>query len=148
MRRLALACAVVLFAGCPEGQTIVRNIEAACGNGVVDDLEACDDGNREPGDACTNDCQVATCGDKVLRTDLTPGEVGAESCDDGNEVDTDACTNMCQVATCGDGQRRLDLSEGEAGYEACDDANTVDEDACESNCRIATAVTACPPRLG
>ena len=57
----------------------MRNIEAACGNGVVDDLEACDDGNREPGDACTNDCQVATCGDKVLRTDLTPGEVGAES---------------------------------------------------------------------
>ena len=49
----------------------------------------------EPGDACTNDCQVATCGDKVLRTDLTPGEVGAESCDDGNEVDTGRLPSTC-----------------------------------------------------
>ena len=114
MHRLALVSFVCVLSACPEGQTIVRNIEAECGNGSVDDLEACDDGNREAGDACTNDCQVAACGDKVLRTDLSVGEVGSESCDDGNEIDTDACTSTCQVATCGDGLRRLDLSEGQA----------------------------------
>ena len=63
MQRLVILSFLMVISACPEGQTIVRNIEALCGNGVVDDLEACDDGNREAGDACTNDCQVAVCGD-------------------------------------------------------------------------------------
>lgn len=35
-----------------------------CGNGLVDDMEQCDDGNAEPGDGCEDDCSSdVVCGD-------------------------------------------------------------------------------------
>ncbi|MCA9687107.1 MAG: hypothetical protein KC457_33385, partial [Myxococcales bacterium] len=34
-----------------------------CGDGNVDPGEDCDDGNDVDGDACTNDCIAAACGD-------------------------------------------------------------------------------------
>lgn len=70
--------------------------EASCGDGVMDPSEACDDGNTEEADGCTNSCHLpATCGDGVLQE--------GETCDDGNANDTDACTTLCKPATCGDG---------------------------------------------
>ena len=104
---------------------------ARCGDGVIDDGEACDDGDQNSDvnpDACRTTCVAAACGDGV--TDQ------GEGCDDGNEVDNDACRNGCIEARCGDGIAREDLAQGEQGYEACDDGNNNDDDFCSTQCAL------------
>lgn len=98
----------------------------SCGDGVVDDGEACDDGDANaPDAACLPDCTSATCGDGFV-------QAGVEACDDGNEDDTDACTAACEVAECGDGSVQ-------AGVEECDDGESNgDTRACKSDCTAAT----------
>src|SRR6185503_7182603 len=46
-----------------------------CGDGVLDDDEACDDGNEVDTDGCLSDCTEARCGDGVVFD-------GREACDD------------------------------------------------------------------
>ena len=41
--------------GCADGGS---GIEAQCGNGLVEGMEACDDGNTSSGDGCSNQCVV------------------------------------------------------------------------------------------
>src|SRR6185369_9302883 len=74
-----------------------NNGAAACGNGVINPNEKCDDGNRDDGDGCSSKCQIEAgytclkkrtvcfpiCGDGLL--------VGDEACDDGNNSDGDGC---------------------------------------------------------
>ncbi|MDC0743573.1 FG-GAP-like repeat-containing protein [Polyangium mundeleinium] len=70
----------------------------ACGNGVKEGAEACDDGNVKNGDGCRSDCKgVEQCGDGLLDA----GEV----CDDKNMVSGDGCDADCKptFTTCGDG---------------------------------------------
>ena len=107
-----------------------RCVVDLCGDGVVDPGEGCDDGNLVDTDACTKNCQNAACGDRILRADLSAGQLGFEACDDGNTIDQDECTNSCTLPVCGDGIVQ-------AG-EACDDGNQVDEDACSNQCRSAS----------
>jgi cysteine-rich repeat protein len=102
-----------------------------CGNGEVDRGEACDDGNTTDADGCTGACELAVCGDGLLRSDLTVGQVGFEACDDGNTVAEDGCTTECSLPECGDGFLW-------AGHEACDDGNRIDDDACSNACRSST----------
>ncbi len=121
-----------------------------CGDGVLDEGEACDDGNMVPDDACTHLCELPVCGDGVVQAgescdaglDNGPGQPclagcksnvcgdgdkgPGEGCDDGNVLDGDACTSECALATCGDG--KVNVGEG------CDDGNDVDDDACTNNC--------------
>jgi cysteine-rich repeat protein len=75
----------------------------ACGNGVVEAGEACDDGGIISGDGCSSTCAVepgwictgqpsacgatSVCGDGVLE--------GGEECDDGNAVAGDGCSPAC-----------------------------------------------------
>jgi cysteine-rich repeat protein len=68
-----------------------------CGNGILDEGEVCDDGNKvteyppyAAGD-CIDDCSMvlATCNDG----NLDPGE----ECDDGNADSMDACTTSCTI---------------------------------------------------
>jgi cysteine-rich repeat protein len=124
----------------------------ACGDGVVEGTEVCDDGNQVDTDACRNSCVPARCGDGVVQTgveqcddgnaDNTDAcldtcasaacgdgfvQTGVEACDDGNNVNTDGCLNTCVSAACGDGVVQ-------AGVEQCDDGNNVDTDACRNNC--------------
>lgn len=97
--------------------------DPACGNGIVEGDEQCDDGpdNAETG-ACKPDCTPAICGD---------GLVGPrEACDDGNTIDDDECSNDCVPATCGNG-----IVEG---TEQCDDGNAFVSDACLPNCTNAS----------
>ncbi|MBL9107051.1 MAG: DUF4215 domain-containing protein [Myxococcales bacterium] len=124
-----------------------------CGDGAVDEGEACDDGNQIDEDTCTSACQAAACGDGIVgpgegcddgdqddadectnacqAAGCGDGVVGpGEGCDDGNGINEDACTNACQAAACGDGVVQ-------DGVEACDDANQVDGDACTSACQAA-----------
>jgi len=95
---------------------------AACGNGVTEGSEVCDDGvNNGSYGFCASGCgsMGPRCGDSVMN--------GPEACDDGNAVETDACLSTCVAATCGDGFVW-------AGMESCDDGNTMDGDACPSTC--------------
>jgi cysteine-rich repeat protein len=64
----------------------------ACGDGILDPGEACDDGNVEHMDGCDSFCRIehlCCCGDGVL----DPGE----ACDDGNHADGDDCTSQCKI---------------------------------------------------
>ncbi|KIG14983.1 Multiple EGF-like-domain protein 3 precursor [Enhygromyxa salina] len=93
---------------------------ALCGDGLVEGDEECDDGNPTNGDACTNACTAAVCGDGIVHE-------GVEMCDDGNDVNDDGCTNMCMSGTCGDGMLQ--------GDEECDDGNDDHTDDCAA-CRV------------
>eukprot|EP00435_Cladocopium_sp_Y103_P068641 s1255_g31.t3 len=125
-----------------------------CGDGLVllTFGEACDDGNRVPGDGCDENCAIEPgytcgsggvssssvcspiCGDGLLRS--------PEQCDDGNTGKGDGCNEQCQLEQgyqcwppgvpcrflCGDYLRL----EGEA----CDDGNLALEDGCDSTCQV------------
>jgi hypothetical protein len=67
--------------------------EPVCGNAIVEDGEACDDGNDDDTDDCPTSCEPAVCGDGFEHADV-------EECDDGNDVPDDACPNDC-IALCG-----------------------------------------------
>ena len=71
-----------------------RDLCGRCGDGIIDDDEACDDGNLNERDDCLNDCTEPRCGD---------GIVNGEEADDGNDSDADACLTNCVEAACGDG---------------------------------------------
>ncbi len=83
--------------------------------------EACDDGNTEEDDNCTNNCTIPTCGDGIVQAN------NGEACDDGNSNNEDSCLNTCIAATCGDGIVWK-------GQEKCDDANTSNTDLCLNTC--------------
>ncbi|MEQ9499168.1 MAG: DUF4215 domain-containing protein [Deltaproteobacteria bacterium] len=117
-----------------------------CGDGRVEDGEACDVGPNganggagcalcvvEAGYSCEGAPSVCTpvCGDAQT--------VGDEGCDDGNAESGDGCSE-CEVETgwtcltaactplCGDGRI--------IGGEACDDQNTGDGDGCSAMCTV------------
>lgn len=122
-----------------------------CGNGILTDDEACDDGNEVSGDGCFANCRqvergfscavagapcrrVARCGDAVL--------VFPELCDDGNRLDGDGCSSSCKLevgfkcdgapsqcsaTVCGDSVKE--------GAESCEDGNAQPFDGCSSDCR-------------
>ena len=58
-----------------------------CGNGQVEGLEACDDGNTDDCDGCRGDCSAAEtgCGDGYV--------CGAEACD-GIDLDGETCVSL------------------------------------------------------
>jgi cysteine-rich repeat protein len=98
----------------------VSCVSVGCGNGTIDGLETCDDGNTANGDACPSDCTVPVCGDGVVEN-ATGFPV--ENCDDGAGAN---CPADCTVPVCGDG----DIE----GSENCDDENSVNTDACPNDC--------------
>jgi cysteine-rich repeat protein len=115
---------------------------ARCGDGVEGIVtigitsysEECDDGNRDPGDGCSDLCLVE------------PGwNCGADACEpfcgDGLLIQDEVCDPMltdaehycvdCReriVGRCGDAERQTD-------FEGCDDGNATDFDGC-SSCQV------------
>ena len=84
---------LLLIAGCsteseppPQDSTVL----AACGNGVVEADEQCDQGpmnsDSNP-DACRSSCRSPSCGDGVIDSE--------ERCDDGNLLGGDGCSPTC-----------------------------------------------------
>jgi cysteine-rich repeat protein len=62
----------------------------ACGNGVLEAGEECDDGNLDDFDGCTTQCILCgVCGDGIIGM--------SEECDDGNRVDGDGCSSNCKL---------------------------------------------------
>ena len=121
--------------------------------------EACDDGNETHTDGCLNTCQIASCGDSVVRAGVEECDDGDdidnnscsnlcvlaecgdgvvqlnEDCDDGDQIAENSCTNTCKQAACGDGIVRTDVLEGDPLFEECDDGNSINGDGCDVNCR-------------
>jgi len=93
----------------------------ACGNGILDPDEACDDGPENgPERPCTPDCQMNVCGDGYQSAD--------EPCDDNNLLDGDGCTAACLPETCGDGIIATPT-------ESCEDDNNTEGDGCR-DCQL------------
>lgn len=117
-----------------------------CGDGALTD-EACDDGNADPGDGCSERCAVEPgfscngapsacapiCGDELLS--------GAEACDDGDTDPGDGCGADCAVEAgficsgapsictfCGDGSI--------GGTEQCEDGDLQGGDGCSATCML------------
>jgi cysteine-rich repeat protein len=90
-----------------------------CGDGTVDMVEQCDDGDTENGDGCSESCEVEVCGNRTVDE--------GEQCDDGNTDDDDGCSATCAYEYCGNG-----IVEGD---EECDDDNGDDGDGCSDICR-------------
>lgn len=92
-----------------------------CGNGIVEGIEECDDGNFDDSDQCDSLCRIRQCGNSIVDR--------GEECDDGNLFDNDLCTNSCLLnSICGDGIRQ--------GDEECDDGNSIDDDICTNQCTL------------
>ena len=100
-----------------------------CGNGNIDSVEECDDGNLVSLDGCNSSC-LLECGNGLIE--------GNEECDDGNRITEPCsygvenclvCSSTCQLqegqitGTCGDGIIN--------GNEECDS-----EDYCDYTCQI------------
>lgn len=99
----------------------------ACGNGLVEGNESCDDGNLVDSDGCSADCLVEShpiaCGDGWIS--------GPEQCDDGNQVAGDGCSADClSTEVCGN--HVVDVVRGEQ----CDDGNLVPGDGCDATCHL------------
>lgn len=133
----------------------------ACGDGMIDPGEACDDGNLAGGDGCAFDCKTiepnfvcptpgALCQSTVVCGDNKIS--GSETCDDGNMASNDGCSASCQLEngwTCplpGVACVAKQCSDGlVAGSEECDDGNAANGDGCSSTCKLETQVVTVAP---
>ncbi|HWQ99346.1 MAG TPA: hypothetical protein VN397_00680 [Candidatus Methylomirabilis sp.] len=79
-----------------------------CGDGQVNEGEACDDGNTDDTDACTSVCKKNVCGDgKFFK--------GVEECDNG-AMNGKACTNAEYGSTCSSCSTSCKLQLTQGGY--------------------------------
>jgi len=136
-------------------------LAAACGDGVVNGTESCDDGRLDAegapttpigGDGCSTECAVEehyTCfpDTQTAASLCTPlcGDgfvLAPEGCDDGGVEPGDGCSAFCQVEpgfTCDAGTGcKATCGDGRwaEGYEGCDDGNVDDGDGCAADCAV------------
>ena len=109
-----------------------------CGDSWVDIAagEACDDGDSDNADVCTNLCTIAACGDSVTQSLGADGQSGGEDdeqCDDGNLVSGDGCSAACLRENLCQGAR----NGVQESPEECDDGNALNTDACTNDCQNA-----------
>ncbi len=125
----------------------------ACGNGVLQIGEACDDGNTEPDDGCSPTCtlepgyvcptpgepctRIVACGDGVV--------VPPKVCDDGNAQSGDGCSHDCLTIEAGftcptpgqpcvPDESEPDICDQNAPPPPCDDGILVDRGGCNLEC--------------
>jgi cysteine-rich repeat protein len=92
----------------------IHSAAPACGDGIVQTGEQCDDGNLTPGDSCSPTCQIK-CGDGVV----SAGETCDLGSQNGASQGTYMCTAQCAWAYCGDGILQQKLGEQCDGTAGC-----------------------------
>ena len=114
-----------------------------CGDGTKQSNEACDDGNTNNVDYCSNSCTLPVCGNGVVQ--------GAEACDDANSNNADTCTTSCQKTRCGDGTRNTP-SNGYGFNEACDLGSSGNTGTCSApyggSCTYCTSTCTSGTKIG
>ncbi|MEM9453543.1 MAG: fibrinogen-like YCDxxxxGGGW domain-containing protein [Myxococcota bacterium] len=80
----------------------------ACGDGVTNGDEDCDEGGTETA-GCNTNCSAHSCGDGMVN--VTAGE----ECDDGNLDELDECTTNCLATTCDDLVKNADELDVDCG---------------------------------
>lgn len=138
-------CACDQNADCSGGQVCDTNampnacVDPGCGNLVVEPNEGCDDGNKTPGDGCSNACLLElgqTCPGVSTFCESgfcdSAGSICAcdqdSDCPNGGLCNTASNPNVCVPVGCGNGV--LEMGEG------CDDGNTAAGDGCSIACLI------------
>jgi choice-of-anchor B domain-containing protein len=119
----------VLLSDEQNGLFVVDATALVCGNGTLDPVEECDDGNSEAGDGCSATCQIE----------------GEDTDGDGVPDEDDACPNSILDPTvvidgCDSQVSNALLSEG------CTISDEVDE--CAANSRKHGAFRRCVSKLG
>ncbi len=77
---------------CPGGSVCTPrgcSLLGLCGDGIIDDGEQCDDGNRTSADGCSSTCVSEACNNGTIDQ--------GEACDDGNALSHDGCSSGCLV---------------------------------------------------
>jgi cysteine-rich repeat protein len=94
----------------------------ACGNGILEGVERCDDGNTVSGDGCDVNCTPTACGNGIV--------TAGEACDDGDAEDGDLCDSNCTPTGCG--------NNVQTSGEECDlgDQNGAPGVPCKSDCTV------------
>ena len=132
---LTLLCGLSLALGaCSGGSEGEGGAPAAeCGNGTVEDGEACDDGNTDDGDGCAADCTIETGGgDAEICDDGEDNDGdGASDCDDSDCADDPACDTTPPAEICDDGED----NDGDEAID-CDDDDCADDAACATPAEI------------
>lgn len=101
---LGWVAALLISIGGPAGCSDDDSAPPACGDGILDPGEVCDDGNNIGGDGCAADClSDETCGNGIL----DPGE----ECD-GENWCSPSCTNDRVLGIDEDGDTITDTDEG------------------------------------
>ncbi len=82
--------------------TTTTQLLPSCGNGIIDGVDECDDGNLAPGDGCDERCRVEQCWSCDANEPTACMSVGETSCNDG-----DVCTehDVCVDGNCQGAQR-------------------------------------------
>lgn len=119
-------------AECPSGKCIANRCLPLCGNGRLDPGEACDDGDRDNNDACTNVCKLQngqTCADNGQCMSMLCRNGICSPCNKNGDCVTGFCLNrMCAAPSiCGNGRQEF--------REVCDDDGNPSE-ACGIHCRL------------
>ncbi len=124
---------------CSEGRCLLEG--NACGNGVVEPGEACDDMNRDDQDGCTMSCRFgfnvacthpSQCQSNVCTNGVCAPCADNSACPSGLRCALGQCLTDAQMSllpnVCGNGLP-------EAG-EACDDNNALGNDGCTPLCTV------------
>jgi hypothetical protein len=101
-----LGCPCTGGNGCNDGlectNGICEEIVAVCGNQAIEGDEACDDGNADNTDSCTELCQPPSCEDGIVSGDEIATDCGIAACGTGCDFG-EPCTiaNDCLFPVCG-----------------------------------------------
>ncbi len=111
--------------------------EATCGNGVVEECEACDDGNTMNGDCCSSTCQLdaagTACGSSANTDCDNPDTCNASGvCQINNEPNGTACTSdgmectndQCSGGVCAHPNKAAGTACGSNANTDCDNPDT------------------------
>lgn len=112
---------------CGPGVTACCPGASCCGNGLVADVEECDDGNQADGDCCSAACALETAGSPCSDGNGCTDDLGCDGAGACQHADNSApCGPTCFPGTCSGGL--CDFAGPEPDTTPCDDGNACTAD--------------------